>query len=578
MTKRALLPLLLCTSLAAQSPPQLPAPKAQTPPDQKAFNAARVLADPDQKLAALRQFVLDFPKSTRKDSATNLIFTTLLDHFPQRSAEIDAEARRQLKGNHRQAKWGEETYLAKKLASVEPAGADLNLASKYANDALKHYTEPKLTKIYYGYFKGEPAPRPAAAQHYYANTRAGALAATAFVAYRQGNLPLATTQLDQAYALAPLNTDVNALRGQIAYDQHRNAEALTDYERAQVSGALTKSDRAHLAELYAQANPSGDLQSALDTTYHQLYAESFKPAAHTPAPAGHTALLELYTGSGCPPCVGGDLAVEALLDSHPRTELIALAYDLHIPKADPLTSPDTVARAAWAKVSSTPSYVLDGSKLGAFGGSREDAGELYGKLVKVVDEQAAKPSKVQLQLTTSDTAGSISAHAVVTLGDLAALTQPTFPTPLPDPSARKPAPVSVAKPAAVVATPHYILNLALVEDDVRYSGENGVRFHRMVVRALARPSETGFPLEPGKAITVDTSFDPTAIAEASRAYLESYEKTNDRFGPLEFLAKPVIANPAHLAIAAWVQDADTHRVLQSTFLPLTPGTPQAGTK
>ena len=222
--------------------------------------------------------------------------------------------------------------------------------------------------------------------------------------------------------------------------------------------------------------------------------------------------------------------------------------------------------------------MLDGSKLGAFGGSREDADDLYSKLVKTVDDQTAKPSQVKLQLASSAAgAGKVNAQAVVTLSDLAGLAQPSFPAPMPDGSAKKPAPAP--KPAAATATtPHYILNFAMVEDDVRYSGENGVRFHRMVVRALAKPSEIGFPLEPGKSVTVDATFDTAAIAAATKSYLEGYEKSNDRFGPLEFLAKPVTVDPAHLAIAAWVQDADSHRVLQSTFLPVSAGATMAGSK
>ncbi len=570
MMKRAFLPLtaVLCATLAAQTP----APKAQTAPDQKAYNAARALTDPDQKLAALHQFLNDYPDSTRKGAAHSLIFTVLLDHLPDRTKDIDEEAKLTIKGDKNYSKWSGEARTAFRLASAEPAGSDLTRARNFAKDALKNETEPKVTKAYLTFFpKGEPAPKPAEVHSFYTNARANALAASAFVAYRQGHVPEATAQLDQAYALAPLSTDVNALRGEIAYAQHRNADALTSFERAQVSGSLTKADRKLLQTLYTVANPNGDLQTALDATYRQLYPEPFTPAPHTASTGGHTALLELYTGSGCPPCVGGDLAVEALLDTHPRTEVIALAYDLHIPKPDPLTSPDTVDRATWDKIRFTPSYLLDGKQLTSVSGAYRDGSEgIYTRLVKLVDEQAAKPSPVRLDMgTVSVHNGNLTATANVTLGDSPSLAAPSAILEAPDPSAKKPAPIPAARPAAAAPpAPRYILNFALVEDDVRYSGENGVRFHRMVVRALAKPSGEGFPLDPGKSITLDTTFDPAAIAAASRTYLDGFEKSNDRFGPMEFLSKDTTMQPAHLAIAAWVQDAETHRILQSAFLPV----------
>ena len=571
MMKRAILPLaaVLCSTLAAQTP----APKAQTPPDQKAYNAARLIQDPEQKLAALRQFLKDFPDSTRAGAAHTLIFTDLLEHFPDRTKDIDEEAKLTIKGDKDYTKWSAEARTALRLAGAEPAGADLKRAQDFAQDALKHETESSVTKAYLKFFdKGDPLPKPPALHAFYANARANALTASAFVAYRQGHASESLAHLDEAYALAPLNTDVNDLRGDIAYDQHRNADALTSFERAQVSGSLDKTDRKRLQTLYSEANPTGDLQAALDNTYRQLYPQPFTPAPHTASTGGHTALLELYTGSGCPPCVGGDLAVEALLETHPRTEVIALAYDLHIPKPDPLTSPDTVARATWDKIRFTPSYVLDGKQLTSVSGApRDGSQDIYTRLSRLVDEQAAKPSPVRLDMGSFTVHnGTLTATANVTLGDPASLATPSAIVEPPDPNAKKPAVTPAAKPAATPTppAPRYILNFALVEDDVRYSGENGVRFHRMVVRALAKPSGKGFPLEPGQSVTLAGSFDPTAIAAASRTYLDDFEKTNDRFGPMEFFSKDTTMQPAHLAIAAWVQDAETHRILQSAFLPV----------
>ena len=145
----------------------------------------------------------------------------------------------------------------------------------------------------------------------------------------------------------------------------------------------------------------------------------------------------------------------------------------------------------------------------------------------------------------------------------------------PDPPAKAtddktPAPTAVtpSAPAAQPAPiePHLVANFALVEDDVRYSGENGIRFHRMVVRSLAQPAGTGAPVEPGK--TLEATFDPAAVSAALKTYLDTYEQKNDRFGKVTFLAKDTALEPTHLAIVAWVEDTTTHRVLQAAFVPL----------
>ncbi len=109
------------------------------------------------------------------------------------------------------------------------------------------------------------------------------------------------------------------------------------------------------------------------------------------------------------------------------------------------------------------------------------------------------------------------------------------------------------------------LHFALVQDGIRYSGENGMRFHRMVVRAT----------ESGRTVSADAqgsvteaSFDLPAIGAELRAYLDAYEKNNDRFGPVTFLTKDLPIDPAQLAVVAWVEDAASHEVLQAAYAPV----------
>lgn len=387
--------------------------------------------------------------------------------------------------------------------------------------------------------------------------------------------------------------------GQIAFAQHKDAEALDDFERAQLFGGLKPSLQQQMMTLYRQANNGSDATflTAQDTRYKQLFPAPFEPTAHKPTPGGHTVLLELFTGSACGPCVGMDLAVEGLLETYPRDEFIALAFDQHIPDPDPLSNPDSIARASLYGIASTPTVVLDGKPLEPSGGPRSTSEKFYKTFVTKLDPLTAAPSPIALKLTADRTAaGQIEAHATVTLPDLKALAEQIAIDPAPAPpkkpaettataaaakapdSKKKPEknaaapppppPTPVAAPV-VPADPKLTLNFALVEDDIRYPGENGVRFHRMVVRSLAKPSDAAFPIDPSATATLDATFDLQQIAHTNSDYLTAYAKHNDRFEHVEFLSTDTKIQPTHLAIVAWVQDATTHRVLQSAYIPLT---------
>jgi hypothetical protein len=130
------------------------------------------------------------------------------------------------------------------------------------------------------------------------------------------------------------------------------------------------------------------------------------------------------------------------------------------------------------------------------------------------------------------------------------------------------------------------LHVALAEEWVSYSGENGARFHEMVVRALAepppptteearkpgeKPAVQGFALRPGRGGTFDFSFDLAAISADARAHLEDYE-TNTRKGEYSFREKKHEVDPSDLVVVAFVQDEATKEILQAIYVrPVTTG-------
>ena len=53
-------------------------------------------------------------------------------------------------------------------------------------------------------------------------------------------------------------------------------------------------------------------------------------------------LAEVFTGAGCPPCVGADLAFDAAMERYSPKDVAVVMYHEHVPRPDPMTNPDTI--------------------------------------------------------------------------------------------------------------------------------------------------------------------------------------------------------------------------------------------
>ena len=566
--------------MAAASAQQTTAPKMQLPADRRAYAAARAQLDPAARLAAMRQFLVDYPKSSVVPRVQNSILDLLLVYYPDKTAEIDAQAQLLTKGTSKSTSHiNEEQTVAQKLAEAGPNGIDLPLAAKLARQANDDLQEASFAKeINASYVEAKlPLPPSTEIHTHFIQEKSEGLGILAEVAFHQGKLDEAHKFAEQAFATDPTVDDTNSIRGEIALADHRDADALDSFERAQLYGGLRPALQEKMLVLYRTAHDGSDATflTDQDARYAKLFPPPFTPAPHHTPTGGHTVLVELFTGSGCEPCVGADLAMEAMLDAYPRTELVTLAFDQHIPLPDPLANPDSLARATQYGVNHTPNFAIDGQALEPAGGDRSDSETLYKDITKILDTDTARPSGVELQLTAALTPdGQVSAQAHVKLPGDDQLQKEISVPPLPPPPPAKPDPKAAAKPApapsTTVPTPSLTLNFALVEDEVRYAGENGIRFHRMVVRALAKPAGQGFPLTSGSSATLDASFQPAEISKQLTAYLDAFEKHNERFENTHFLAKNTAINATNLKVVAWVENAADHRVLQAAFVSLAP--------
>ncbi len=269
-------------------------------------------------------------------------------------------------------------------------------------------------------------------------------------------------------------------------------------------------------------------------------------------------LAEIFTGAGCPPCVAADLAFESAMHRYSPKEVAVLMYHMHVPRPDPMANPYTQSRAKFYAVPGVPTYAIDGdAKTG--GGAADTALPFYKKSIEpVIDKRLTVKADAALTLKASGTDKAVK--ATVTVG------------------------------AVETKSTKLRLHLVLAEEQIRYSGENGIRFHPMVVRSMAstgseppkppaegaKPEVTptlpipilGFPVEPGKAKTIEYTFDLAKVVADGLANLEDLEKNSARYPNHKFVQKKHEVNPAKLLLVAFVQDEESKQVLQAVQVEL----------
>jgi len=260
--------------------------------------------------------------------------------------------------------------------------------------------------------------------------------------------------------------------------------------------------------------------------------------------------------------VGASLAFKAGLEKYRRDEYILVSYHVHIPQPDPMVNPATLARQKFYGVNSSPSYYVDGEASGG-GGSADGAKALFESRVdQMVVKHLEEPPEASLKLTAQPAGSTVKVKTTVS---------------------------NVKSKSDKLR-----LHVALVEDLVRYSGENGLRFHDMVVRSMAdapaptaaakpeaakadaaKPADSkvpavpektlGFALKPGQGGTFEYTFDVQKATAEALAHLQDFE-TNTRKGAYSFRQKKHEIDAGKLSVVAFVQDEATKKILQTVYL------------
>lgn len=296
------------------------------------------------------------------------------------------------------------------------------------------------------------------------------------------------------------------------------------------------------------------IETALDEEYHHK-VPPFKPTAFSgraEADQDRVVVMELFTGAQCPPCVAADVAFDALISSYPPKDLITLQYHLHIPGPDPLTNADTVARAKYYAVNSTPSTFFNGQADAGGGGGMANAESKFGQYREVIDRQLAgkKQGKIELDVKRSGDNIVVTARAQARLPD----------QPADEKAGDKADEKAGDKADEKTKQPQLRLRLVLIEEAIRYVGGNQLRFHHHVVRGFPGGVE-GKELVATEAAANET-IDLNQVRQTIDDYLASYQAQRSFPNPLP----PIELK--NLSIVAFLQNDADKSILHAVMAPV----------
>ncbi len=511
------------------APPPAPAARVVTP-EQKAYDEANKIKDVSERLVALKKVQADFPGTAFMRQVNSTVLNLLLG-LPDRKAEYGAAFAKVVADNN-SGTFPPETKL---LLLVSPVGRALD-----AGVVLDGAEAAVVAAI-----DGLPKTSTAA-------TRAQGTELLARLHQVKGDTATAQREFTAVLALDPTSKAAAIGLAKIAAARGDDKIALNHYLRAAAAGALKADDDSAFRALYKKVNGSDkNIEADMDRTFRIAFGNPVEPATWRPSPARTTriVLAELFTGSACPPCVAADYALDAVMERYPSVDLATLVYHVHIPGPDPMTTAASAARKDYYKdyVLGVPTFIVDGGLARLGGGGRDNTGPTYGNYASVIDAAMNTAPEATLSLKTSMRDGKLWVAT------------------------------SISGLAAAYKGQALTLQVALAEKELTFSGENGMRMHPLVVRAMIGGDKPGLPVtvdDTGRAM-IDAGFDlatiPTDITSGLAAEIEKRRKNETAGGtPAIYRAegKPYTkVDQSKLIVVAFLQDADKH-VLQAVQQPL----------
>src|SRR5262249_14770050 len=145
------------------------------------------------------------------------------------------------------------------------------------------------------------------------------------------------------------------------------------------------------------------------------------------------------------------------------------------------------------KVNGVPTWEIDGNNDGG-GGGRSNTKNAYDRITKVVEKDLESGAEAHIKIDAALAGNGVKVAANVS--DVK----------------------SESKDLKV--------QILLVEKELRYTGENSIRFHPMVVRAMGGEKGEGYKLDGSGSF--DANFDLAAVSKAIKDHLDDYEAKGHR--------------------------------------------------
>jgi len=537
----------LAQEAAKPDAPKPETPKAETakpaaremPADVQALFDARRITDPQKKIEALEKVIADHPKSTTVDQARSEILSTLIKASPDNRQAIQTQAQKMVDAVQPADRARVMNTVAVRLLD---SGILLEDAERFASQSIKLLDE----KAYVAGLKKSAAerkqkpPSDGELSWRFRQMKGGYFAALGRIHVKQGNDRKGEKALKRAWKLNSNQGNVALVLAELLDKKGKTSQALDYFITARLVGGSTTAESARKIEAaYRKTHRDSvdGLEELLDAHYRKKFPPMVHPDAYRPTASrsSRIVLAEVFTGSGCPPCVSADLAFDAGLERYTRQELAVIMYHLHIPRPDPMTTEDTQSRASYYATNGVPTYIIDGER-DSGGGPREYTPVTWDKVKSKIDKRLEAPAVAEIALDAVELGGKVNVRA----------------------EARN------LQPDGKDLRMHVVL----VEESLRYSGENGIRFHAMVARSIGGPKREGFEIDATKP-AVEHTFELAGISAESKKHLDDYE-VNGRHGKITFLNKTHEADPTRLGVVAFVQDHKTQSILQSRYLRLGP--------
>jgi hypothetical protein len=224
---------------------------------------------------------------------------------------------------------------------------------------------------------------------------------------------------------------------------------------------------------------------------------------------------------------------------------------MHAPTSDPMSNHSAQARHKFYDAHGAPTIYLDGHHFDAGEGLATESEHVYKNLDAGIAKRLDIPAQARLQLNAKREGSMVK--------------------------------VSAMTDGIKSDSPALRLQIALVENEVSYSGENGLRFHPMVVRNLARPegsADYGFTVSGAQPTKIEYAFDIEKIVAENLKYYDDYiADMHKRLGEnfrVTFKEKRYLIDRHNLSVVAFVQDEKTKDILQATYLNLSSTSHQGG--